>query len=518
MPSRFDVAIEATDRALRTSRPLRTWLSSLRWCGDSIRGTTSLAVKDRAILSESGSEAIVLFLVLATDSDMGARPVHLPLSIASARLDPGAFELETDRNTFYVTEAERRESYARFTTEAFRRGAKIPTESGDSLTFHGDGIGAFRGVSPIPGGDTSNILLRIVTASGDIVLKSYKLLDTGNREPEILSRLHARKFPHVARFLGDVALGRGKDRLVLGITTEHVDAVDLFTWLCDGWRQSLSRDVGPSEDFAEASRSLASDLGEATAALHDALIDRHPGPWHTEPFTREDFHDAFKAGTRFLGAALRRLGQLVRAEEPTLSESARSARAELLGLRASIEATLRHLETNVGGAKSVIHSDLHLGQVLRRRSDGRFLFIDFEGEPERASGERGRKMPPLRDVGAMVRSFAYVRHYALRDFVANVATRPPLLDVDALAMNQRTVMDRLVAWEAEMVTRFTEAYLSHSTALHHFNRTEAAKLIRGWAMEKALYELDYELKHRVENFPIPLDGVTVLATSARGPR
>src|SRR5438552_3701696 len=141
-------------------------------------------VRDRVILSESGVEAIVLFLLHATDLERGARPLHLPLSIASARLDPTAFELEADHNTFYVMEAERRESFARFAVDAFRRAAKVPTESGDSLIFHGQDVGAFRGASLIPGGDTSNVVLRIPTASGDIVLKSYKFLDSGNPRPD----------------------------------------------------------------------------------------------------------------------------------------------------------------------------------------------------------------------------------------------------------------------------------------------------------------------------------------------
>src|SRR5437762_4614431 len=161
MPSRFDDAIDVTDRALRTSRPLRTWLGSLRWCGDSIRMTTRLDVKDRAILSESGTEAIVFFLLLATDPGAGARPIHLPLSIARARFDREAVALEGGASPIYVMEAERREVYARFVVDAFRRGAKLGTGSGDSLTFHGDGIGAFRGASPILGGDTSNVVLRI---------------------------------------------------------------------------------------------------------------------------------------------------------------------------------------------------------------------------------------------------------------------------------------------------------------------------------------------------------------------
>src|SRR2546425_1258113 len=431
--------------------------------------------------------------------------------IARARLDGPAFELGAHRHSFYVMEAERRESFARFVVDAFRRAAKVPTESGDSLNFHGEGIDAYRGASSIPGGDTSNVVLRITTGSGDVVLKSYKFLDTGNREPDILARLHARKFPHVARFLGEVALGHGVDRVVLGVATEHIEADDLFAWLCDGWRHTLDREVNPNEDFEEATLNVAADLGGATAALHDALIDRHPGFWHPEPFTEEDFRGMFKSATRSLGAALRRLGQLAHAEEPILAESARMARTRLLELRAPIEETLRHLEAHVGGVKSVIHSDLHLAQVLRRRADGVLLFIDFEGEPERVLGERGRKLPPLRDVGSMVRSFAYVRNYVIRDLVRDVAnpTLPP--EPGVLLGPQEAAMDPMRGWEEDMVGRFTGTYLSHSTLHHTHDAKEAGRLIRGWAMEKALYELEYELKHRVANFPIPLEGIAALA-------
>ena len=273
----------------------------------------------------------------------------------------------------------------------------------------------------------------------------------------------------------------------------------------------MDREVNPNEDFEEATLDVAADLGKATAALHDALIDRHPGFWHPEPFTEEDFRGMFKSATRSLGAALRRLGQLAHAEEPILAESARMARTRLLELRAPIEETLRHLEAHVGGVKSVIHSDLHLAQVLRRRADGVLLFIDFEGEPERVLGERGRKLPPLRDVGSMVRSFAYVRNYVIRDLVSDVANPTLPSEPGVLLSPQEAAVGRMRGWEEDMVGRFTGTYLSHSTLHHTRDAKEAGRLIRGWAMEKALYELEYELKHRVANFPIPLEGIAALA-------
>src|SRR5947208_1103755 len=409
MPSRFDDAIEVTDRALRTSRPLRTWLRSLRWCGDSIRITTRLDVKDRAILSESGTEAIVFFLLLAMDPGAGARPIHLPLSIARARFDREAVALEGGASTIYVMEAERREVYARF----------------------------------------------------------------------------------------------------------DVDAIDLFTWFCDGWRKSLGREADPREDVSAAGLNLASELGEATTALHEALIDHHPGLWQPEPFTEEDFRDVFKSATRSLGSALRRLGHLAHSEDPTIAESARRARAHLLDLRPRIEGALRGLEASVGGVKSVLHSDLHLAQVLRRRSDGALLFVDFEGEPDRTPVELGRKLPPLRDVGSLVRSFAYVRHYVIRDFGSDGSNHDPPLEPTSHPVPAEAMLEQLTAWEEGMVERFTGAYLTRSALYHDLEAIGARRMIRGWAMEKALYELEYELKYRVSNFPIPLEGIAALAAPAR---
>lgn len=501
MASRFDAAVQATVEAIRRSRRVRSWLRSLRWCGDSVRPSTDLAVKDRAVLLESGSEAIVLFLVVARNPREGTRPIHLPLSIAFRRFDPTALELQADREPFYVMEAERRNPYAQYVIDAFRRGAKVPTGSGDTLAFRGEQMTGFRSMSAIAEGDTSNVLLRISTGSGEAVLKSYKLLDTRNREPDILVRLHHRRFPHVARLLGVQHLGDGKDRLVLGILTEYVDAVDLFTWLRERCRRDLEGDFS---GLVETIRPLASDLGTATAALHDALVDRHLGPWRSEVFSREDYRAAFRASTGFLGGSLRRLGHLAHSPDPLLADSARRARSSLLDCRGAIEATLRGLEENVGGVKSVVHGDLHLAQVLRRHQDGTVLFVDFEGEPGRGPGSRSDKAPGLRDVATMVRSFAYLRHVALRDLG------------DGTEDGRPGPSDRLNALEQEMVERYTRAYLDRSTLYEGLEVSLVKRLIRSWAMEKALYELDYELRHRPGNFPIPLDGVLSLAAPGSG--
>src|SRR3989304_5967307 len=133
MSSQFAPAIDALDAAVRSSAQFRAWLRSRRWCGDAIGMRADLAVKDRAVLEEFGTEGLVLFLA-------------------------GAQRL-------YVTEAERREGYANFLVEGFQRQQKIRTETGDAVQFHGSTISAFRGIGPEVAADTSNLLMRSGTGT-----------------------------------------------------------------------------------------------------------------------------------------------------------------------------------------------------------------------------------------------------------------------------------------------------------------------------------------------------------------
>jgi len=512
MTSPFETAISALEEALERSAHLRSWLRDRRWCGDSLGMRADLAVKDRALLFESPTEALVLFMVVVREPQ-GSLPLHLPLSVSTTRRDPQAFELPAGRGRLYVAEAEGQPSYARFVADGFRDQTKVRTVAGDTLQFRGTSFGAFQEMGPGVAGDTSNILVHIRTSRQDAVFKSYKFLDIGNREPVILERLHRKRFPHVPPFFGELSLGREPDRLVLGVATAHVDAVDLFTWLTEGWHQALSEPTQPGRSAIEdAGIEAASDLGEATAALHEILVDRHPGPFAMEPFRPDDAMAAYKVATANLGDALRRLGHLAKDPDRVRSDRAVGARQRVFDARRAIEHVLAGLEACVGTPKGVTHADLHLGQVLRRRDNGALLFIDFEGEPERPPGQRSIPLPPLRDVGTMNRSFAYVRHYAWREFIrgdASAALR--LLSPAELSQEEAAVANRLRGWERAAVERYTQQYLGRSSLYQELEPAEALRGIRGWMMEKALYELRYELKHRPENIFIPLEGVLSLA-------
>ena len=513
MASRFAPAIDAVDNAIRHSTQFREWLRSRRWCGEAVGPRSEIAVKDRALLTESGTEAIAFFLAVVREPE-GQTVIHLPLSVADARVGPDAFDLPMGQGRVYLSEAESREAYVRFVADAFEHQAKVATMAGDSLRFRGESLGAFRSMGAPLAGDSTNLLTRFSTARAEVVLKSYKLPDVRNREPEILERLHRKQFRNAPRYLGELALGQGPDRLVLGLATEFVESMDLFSWMTDGWRAELAAGGPPSTGgFEEPSLAVTGPLGDATAALHEALFDRHPGPWQAETFREEDATAARRGAITNLGESLRRLAALAKGTDRRAAEVAAKARAFLFDQRPAIEEVLRGLDANLGTPKSVTHGDLHLGQVLRRTADGMLFFIDFEGEPERSPGQRSLKLPPLRDVATMNRSFSYVKHYAWRTAVggdAMSATR--LLEREALSDPERSLAARLLAWEASAAERFTSGYLGRTALYEGLRPEEAHQAIRGWMMEKALYEFRYELKYRPANIFIPLEGIVTLAT------
>jgi maltose alpha-D-glucosyltransferase/alpha-amylase len=512
MPPRFEEAVGILEDAVRRSAAFRVWLRSRRWCGETVGMRSELVVRDSAILATSGTEALVLTLVLAKDSPSSVL-LHLPFSVATARLDPGAFELSSGPERWYVVEAERRESYARFLAEGLRKGLRLRTHAGASLHLQGESLGAFRSWKPGAEGDSSNLLVHIATVDKEVVYKSYKILDSLNREPQILERLRRRGFAHVPRFLGELSLGQGEERIVLGVANQKIDAEDLFAYLTGRWREGLRQSSSASTDVEEVTLRLADGLGEATAALHDTLVDRKPGPFQAEPFTPEDAQAAYRIATRNLTDSTRLLSRR-RGEEGDLpSDLASECRELLLDHRKEIERVLGSLEASVGTVKSVTHADLHLGQVLRSRQDGSLSFIDFEGEPERSPGQRSAKLPPLRDVATIVRSFAYAKHTAWRDFLGGEpraalrAMRP-----HDLSSELQEVLGRLQGWEDTAVRRFPGRYLARTSLYPEVDQALAQRIIRGWTMEKALYELRYELRHRPANFLIPLEGILSLAS------
>jgi len=241
--------------------------------------------------------------------------------------------------------------------------------------------------------------------------------------------------------------------------------------------------------------ALASTLGERTAGLHRALAIPGGGPdFDAEPVTSADAA-AWKARVR--SEALATLDALAKGSA-ALDESVRAKAKDLLKDTRPLLARIDAFTLEPRGAhKTRFHGDYHLGQVLLRRND--FVIIDFEGEPARSLEERRAKHSPLRDVAGMLRSFDYARWAALRRAAKTGQ------DLERLA-------PLAAAWEDAARTAFLAAYdTAIAGAGVYASLAQARAMLDLFVLEKALYELRYELGNRPEWAAIPLEGILALA-------
>ena len=156
---------------------------------------------------------------------------------------------------------------------------------------------------------------------------------------------------------------------------------------------------------------------------------------------------------------------------------------------------VRH--TDNAGFAIRIHGDYHLAQILRVEED--FVILDFEGEPARPIEERRAKCSPLRDVAGMLRSFSYA---ALTAITAATETRPE--DAKRLAPWAEL-------WETWVGATFLRAYLSAAGDAGFLPPAgDLELLLRAYVLDKALYELAYELNNRPAWVHIPLAGIAQL--------
>jgi hypothetical protein len=167
----------------------------------------------------------------------------------------------------------------------------------------------------------------------------------------------------------------------------------------------------------------------------------------------------------------------------------------------SLKSSKMLLHRKIEASRTRVHGDYHLGQVLYTGKD--FVIIDFEGEPARSLGERRLKRSPLRDVAGMLRSFDYAAHNALRLEQASGLIRAE--DVEAL--------EHWADFWADWVSAaFLKSYLETAQTGSFLppSPEDFSLLLRILILEKAIYELAYELNNRPDWVQIPMRGIRQL--------
>jgi trehalose synthase-fused probable maltokinase len=285
-----------------------------------------------------------------------------------------------------------------------------------------------------------------------------------NPELELLRFLSAHDFPHVPALLGYSEFSGRLMEATLGILQTFVAGGR------DGWELALEE--APRGGFIDRCRPL----GEVTGELHSALGSDASDP----AFAPEE-------------PSVETLALLTATIDDEIEKIFRDlpdtpAVAPIVGRGEEVREKLRDLTHVAAGGKVIrTHGDYHLGQTLL--ADGRWIILDFEGEPARTLPERRRKRSPLRDVAGMLRSFAYVASAGglMRD-----ASAPE-------------------GWEAQAREEFLAGYFDRvDPALLPPGEAATQTLLSIFELEKAVYELRYELNNRPEWVAIPVEGVARL--------
>ena len=460
-------------------------------------------------------EGKVTWLVALVELD-GAEPrasYFLPLGLAwEDREDDRVRNLSTSAvakirqqaNVGVMGDAFADEVFCRAVVAAMAAGREIATSAG-KLQFRR--TAAFAEITgpdfetlPVerPRASSSNT---IVGMRERLMLKGYRRLRVGTN-PELEMGLFLTEVAHFANcaplagvleYIGN----DGQTRLLAMLQGFVANQGDGWTYSLDYVRRHLEQyRTTPAGDSLppnahEAYLELIRVLALRTAELHRALAQPNTdASFSPQTLTRADI-DAYRQ--RALDEARGAL-DLLASNLDAVPAADRERASAVLAQRDPI---MRRIEACAGampqGKKIRIHGDYHLGQVLVTRND--FVIIDFEGEPGHSLEQRRAKHSPLRDVAGMMRSFSYAQQSALRSVAHNEAEAVRL---SPLARS----------WEIEVRKAFLSAYDAAAREAALYESMQPGQGLLGlFELEKALYELRYEIGNRPTWVGIPLQGI-----------
>jgi trehalose synthase-fused probable maltokinase len=476
-------------------------LSGQRWFGAKARTVAAVRIEDAVGLgADDGAPWLALLQVAFAE---GPGEIYL-LPVAWSEAGAGApgeviAPLTAAGRPGLLCGAEHDPAFARALLADVARSAVRPGARGNLVASH---TGAFQvraagaeDLSPAPlGAEQSNTSIRF----GDrAILKLFRRTSPGiNPDLELGAYLtDVVGYPHVAPTLGSLEYRPAAGPpLAVGVLSGFVANQG------DAWRlalRSVGNHLAPHPGGSAPPRDAGGFAGEAallgrrTAELHLALAARPDLP----AFAPEPFTVGWQAAqVEALRAQAARVLPLLEQRLGGMAEVARAPAAEVLARRADLlRRTAWLLDRSLAASRIRIHGDYHLGQVLWTGSD--FVLIDFEGEPARPLDERRDKGSALRDVAGMLRSFHYAAHAGGGAGAAGA---------------DRQV--RMELWHRQATSAFLEAYLGAAGGAPFLppGEEERRGLLELHLLEKALYELGYELNSRPDWVWLPLTGLAEL--------
>jgi maltose alpha-D-glucosyltransferase / alpha-amylase len=517
-PARLGALLTNGARAQIEREILPGYIKHCRWFGAKARTLRQMRVIERAPISSDPNAAQIWF-VEASYLDGPTETYALPVQIATgdaahalAQSTPNAIIARFNGSEEAVLHDALWD--AKFRAQLFRAVTQHESSKGQTGELVGISGGTFSHdasaeplASTVLGAEQSNSSMLF---GNKYFLKLYRKLEDGvNPDVEVTRFLTERaKFQNAPAFVGAIEYRRAKSEptvvcLLQSAVANEGDAWDL-TLAAVGryYERVLSRKADLQNQTTPVGALLeefiggvypekAELLGQRTGEMHRALAssasDRGFAP---EPFNAMAQRSVYQN----MRASLRRAFELLQKRLPHLPETFREEAKEVLAAEKQILANeKRLLERRSTAMKIRIHGDYHLGQVLYTGKD--FVVLDFEGEPARALAERKLKRSALRDVAGMMRSFQYAAYSAL--------WQPSMRGEDIPFLEHWADL-----WYRHMSSVFLQSYLKTTAGASFIAGAEDLPiLLEAYLLDKAVYEIGYELNHRPDWVVIPIRGI-----------
>jgi maltose alpha-D-glucosyltransferase/alpha-amylase len=518
-PAELDFLLSNSQREQLEREILPNFVRNCRWFGSKARTFRDLKVIEQLAISPEADGARLWFVEI-NYLDAPAETYAIPVKIASGE---AARSVSQGAPHAIIAHFAGREGAvlfdaiwdATFRSQLFEAIVQRQTIKGRTSDLVGLACETLEADHPVVSGKSQVLGAEQSNSSmlfdNNFFLKLYRKLENGvNPDVEINRFLTEHTdFPNVPAFVGALEYRRPKAEpavvclLQRAATNERdgwtltLDAVGRYYERVLGRKADLQDETAPpgvllDELIGGVYPDKAKLLGQRTGELHLALASSMENPaFVPEPFNAMAQRSVYQT----MRASLRRGFTLLEKKLPDLSAAFRNEAKEVLGAEQEILAReKRLLDRRTNAAKIRIHGDYHLGQLLYTGKD--FVILDFEGEPARALSERKLKRSVLRDVAGMMRSFQYAAYSAL--------WQPAMRSEDVPFLERWADL-----WYRQMSSVFLQSYLKTTTGAIFIpkNSDDLQIMLEAYLLDKAVYEIGYELNNRPDWVVIPIRGI-----------
>jgi maltose alpha-D-glucosyltransferase/alpha-amylase len=527
MGAAWDTLLEGNVRGLIERDLLPDYVRRQRWFGGKARQLARVRFADWGLVRRAPAPVFATVLQ-AEYADGGQEHYFLPLAM-SGGTDAQAVERQhpnavlaritgARKGIVYDAAMDARAGSALF--DVISDGESLSLRNGTLRGWATPTLEILRGSQPLEAAPASTEQSNSMISFGDrLLLKLFRKFEAGpNPDVEITSHLALN-----AGFARSPRLGGAIDYQRNGAPAAPVAMLQArITSQADGWHHAidelrryyeraavcgspapetiaaialpwipLTRTPIPREplDMIASYLESASTLGRRTAEMHLALAAGDDAAFAPEPLMPDERRAIARRMAEDAGRAL----AAIEPQLPRLPEETAAQARELLSVRDRIIRSFDAVAATVTPVSRIrVHGDYHLGQVLWAEND--YYIIDFEGEPARPLAERRARQLALKDVAGMLRSFGYAAYAGL---VASAAMRPD--DFPRLEPWARV-------WESWTSASFLRTYLDVTAGAPFLppSPSETGLLLDAFVLDKALYELRYELNSRPDWVRIPL--------------